>query len=218
MTTEVELAAQVTEERTRRQRSPRKAKENTEKTGAQENTGAEGDKPRQQTKSGNKRRQTEKTKNTDEREKQTGNYESGITERKTAEPRRTQRVRAPLVLIPDADGAVELRVSASRPRDIYAISVRHAFANQVRSVLLTALGAGIPKAIFAADELVRAGVCQTFVVEASTIEAEEQTDAALQSQGRPAHRTPRVLINLVPSPSWDPQADSRLSPKTSLSN
>ena len=202
MTTEVEVAAQETQERQQRQRGPRKErkpKENTE-TAAQENEQtAEGDKPRQQNNKNRRRRGPKAAKKTEETP-QAGNPEDA-----PAEPRRAQRVRAPLVFTPDADGFVEIRVSASRPRDIYASSIREAFtAGDVKKVLLSALGAGIPNAIFADDELCRTGVCENFAVEASTIEPEEQTVEG----GRPAQRTPRVLINLTPSPSWDPQSSN----------
>jgi hypothetical protein len=206
MTQSAEQVVDQEQVRTPRKRGPRKAKENTfqETTASPQAKLVEGE---QQKEKQRRRRGGRSNKS---------KQEQAATATAEGEPRpepRQRRERPALVLTADADGVAEVRVAASRPRELLAVPLRQAFASEaVKKVVLSALGAGIPNAIYAADELFRSGVCEKFAVDADSIVTEED-----EATSKMTRRTPRVSIALTRSAAWDPQADARL-PKTSTSN
>jgi hypothetical protein len=184
--------ATAPEQRNRRKRGPRKPKENIE---TQQTATAEDLKSQQKT-------QTNKTK--------------------TPENRPERRVRAPYVVTPDEDGVAEVRVAASRSREMFAIPIRQAFASgQTTKIILKALGGSIPNAIYAADELFRAGVCQPITMVADTILGDDDVDVNAEANAEQpeekktgGRRTARIFITVLPSPTWDHQSDTRLHSKS----
>ena len=139
-----------------------------------------------------------KPKENTEQTQQSNNLETSKP-KNTINSNRNRRDRRPIVITPDAEGFVEIRISAGRPRDLYVESLRSAFAAETKKVVLRALGTSIPTAIFAADELFRTGVTEKFSLEADTILEAEEDEA-----GRTPRRAARVMVTLLRSPDWAP--------------